>query len=309
MNISSPEEVCPDLDPSGLSETLALAQSGDEHAFAHLVTTLTPVMRVWARRRYCRSAEALECVLQEAWLAAWAGIQVFRSHTHLRQWMYRVVRNIAVSRLRSLEVRQRAERALGERHAAAHDRAGAATTGVWLGNEHRALLDELPPTLRVVCDFYYVREFNVSEIAEALGLSRSAVKMRLHRARESLRETHDSQNASAPGHLVGGAFLALRLLSKCPDGAVWPSKSWRLAQGSRARLRAPPVAPRSRQRALARLPRTRLPLPTEGPRTALARNDLRWREGSSDLVGPALDADDQGSSWAVVARRSHHPSD
>jgi RNA polymerase sigma factor (sigma-70 family) len=51
----------------------------------------------------------------------------------------------------------------------------------------RALL-RLPPRLRVVADLAFAQEWTHEEIAEALGISRSAVKARAFRAMRQLKE-------------------------------------------------------------------------------------------------------------------------
>jgi RNA polymerase sigma-70 factor (ECF subfamily) len=48
-------------------------------------------------------------------------------------------------------------------------------------------LYSLPPKYRVVLYLYYYEEYSIDEIATALKLSRSAIKMRLKRGREKLK--------------------------------------------------------------------------------------------------------------------------
>jgi RNA polymerase sigma-70 factor (ECF subfamily) len=53
----------------------------------------------------------------------------------------------------------------------------------------RAAVAALPPRLREVVVLYYIQELSVEEIREIVGASRSAVEVRLHRARLHLKET------------------------------------------------------------------------------------------------------------------------
>lgn len=52
------------------------------------------------------------------------------------------------------------------------------------------MLMTLPDKYRIVLILYYVEEFNSKEIAKIVGRSTSAVKMRLAKGRELLREAY-----------------------------------------------------------------------------------------------------------------------
>lgn len=52
----------------------------------------------------------------------------------------------------------------------------------------------LPEKYRVCVILHYFEDFSVEQIAKALGLTKSAVKMRLARAREMLKKELDDQN-------------------------------------------------------------------------------------------------------------------
>lgn len=54
------------------------------------------------------------------------------------------------------------------------------------------VVDRLPPTHRAVILLGELRDLSDQEIAEALGISLEAAKMRLHRARAALRALLDS---------------------------------------------------------------------------------------------------------------------
>ena len=51
----------------------------------------------------------------------------------------------------------------------------------------------LPETLRDVTVLYYIEDMSVSEIAKALSIGKSAVKMRLHRARALLEKIYKEE--------------------------------------------------------------------------------------------------------------------
>ena len=55
----------------------------------------------------------------------------------------------------------------------------------------RASIDRLPATYRTVLLLRDIEELDTGEVAEMLGISANAVKIRLHRARQALRELLD----------------------------------------------------------------------------------------------------------------------
>jgi RNA polymerase sigma-70 factor (ECF subfamily) len=173
-------------------------QAGDAEAFAILFQRY--VTKVY-RQAVCllsNPAEAEE-VTQEVFLALYEKAHTFRGEAALSTWLYRLTANAALSRLRRR--RRRREIALEDylprfqengRHLVrpvmnqAHDfdeRLASAEA-------HRLLqeaIDQLRPVDQAVVVLNDLEGFSHREIGEALGLSVSAVKARLHRARLFLR--------------------------------------------------------------------------------------------------------------------------
>ena len=135
--------------------------------------------------------DAEECV-DDAYLAAWNAIPP-QHPEKLGAWLLRVVRNQALRRLRANTAQKR-----GSCYDAALDElADALSTSdtpedALDAKELAALidrfLDELDPTSRVIFMRRYWYSDPVEEIARALGMSRGAVSVRLHRLRKKLRE-------------------------------------------------------------------------------------------------------------------------
>lgn len=119
---------------------------------------------------------------QETFLRAYRALARGERWAHPRAWLYRVASRLATDDYR----RRRLARWLplsGREPDPAPDVAAQAA-------EHLAVqsaLGALPSKYRVPLVLYVYDEWSVSEIAAALGLSPSAVKMRLSRAREKLR--------------------------------------------------------------------------------------------------------------------------
>ena len=70
-----------------------------------------------------------------------------------------------------------------------------AEAGVWdRESEVRDVLDKLPEEYRVPLVLYYFEDCTVEEISRALRLGASAVKMRLKRGREKLKQALEGEN-------------------------------------------------------------------------------------------------------------------
>ncbi|RMH72950.1 MAG: sigma-70 family RNA polymerase sigma factor [Actinomyces sp.] len=124
-----------------------------------------------------------EDVVQEALVKAWTSMPSWEGDTPVR-WLRRVVRNTAISALRS---RSRLEftddlgesAAAGEVHAQVEGREKVQAMARAL-----ATLDELSRTLIVLRE---TDELGYAEIADIVGLTPSAVKAKLYRARHQLK--------------------------------------------------------------------------------------------------------------------------
>lgn len=101
----------------------------------------------------------------------------FESEEHMRRWLFRTVLNQAKDTRRSFWRKNRTE--LNE-----------SITAIFETPEDRQLFEEvsaLPPSYRVVLQLYYYEDFSVKEIAQMIHLSQAAVKKRLSRGRQLLK--------------------------------------------------------------------------------------------------------------------------
>ena len=171
-----------------LSELVAAASAGDAQAFEQLVEathrdTYTLALRLTGNEEDARD------VTQEAYLRAYRGLSKFRGESQFSTWMYRVTANCAATYL-------------GRRGRHRHDELPDASELIDLRTdfdpELRAdaselrdrvmvALDGLPPKLRAVVVLRDVYELSHDSIATELGISSTAAKVRLHRARHKLR--------------------------------------------------------------------------------------------------------------------------
>lgn len=179
-------------------ELIAAAQSGDRRAFDDLVR-LTFVDTFTLACRLTGNEEDARDVAQEAYLRAWRGIGKFRGEAQFSTWMYRITANASASHLRKrhrhrseplddvfepVEERMEAQPAAAAESAEALDRLAGA-------------LAELPAKLRSVVVLKDVYGLPHEAIADELGISVTAAKVRLHRARRRLRDVLFEQGDEA----------------------------------------------------------------------------------------------------------------
>ena len=160
-------------------QVVSAAQQGDPGAIALLVSGSHTHVRRFART-LCSTPEDAEDATQEALIVLYRKIGTLRATAALASWMFQIVRNECIRRSRialrrpisSVEVEPSAEdvalaRLEIERIVAA--------------------IAQLPPDQRAVLVLRDIQGLSGAATAHALGLSRAAMKSRLHRGRETLR--------------------------------------------------------------------------------------------------------------------------
>jgi RNA polymerase sigma-70 factor (ECF subfamily) len=171
------------------AELISAAQRGDRSAFDELVRR-TYVDTYTLALRLTSDEEDARDVVQEAYLRAWKGIGRFRGDAQFSTWLYRITANCAASFVAKRR-RLRAEPLLpGHEPADLHLEAqpeAMAESGADLDRLASAVA-ELPPRLRAVVVLKDVYGLSHEAIAEELGISVSAAKVRLHRGRRRLRD-------------------------------------------------------------------------------------------------------------------------
>lgn len=172
---------------TGMDELVGRAQHGDQLAFDELVRR-THADTYTLAYRLCGNEEDARDVVQDAYLRAYKGVKRFRGDAQFTTWMYRITANCANTlmtkrnRHRHDELPETLADDDHERDPAAHADAMA------LRADLAAALRELSPKLRAVVLLRDVYELPHEDIAAELGISETAAKVRLHRARLQLKD-------------------------------------------------------------------------------------------------------------------------
>ncbi len=171
-----------------LAVLVAQAQSGDESAFRSLVDATYKNMYTLAFRLTGDEEDARD-VTQEAYLRAHRGLSSFRGDAQFSTWMYRVTANCAATYLQRRS-RHRHDRLVDEidlRETRPDMDPESRSEAGELRERLKVAIDALPPKLRAVVVLRDVYEMPHEDIAAELGISVTAAKVRLHRARHRLR--------------------------------------------------------------------------------------------------------------------------
>ncbi len=188
----SPEKL--HIDP----ETLTAMQAGDRAAFARFVDAYSNYVYRVALKILSNPQDAEE-VLQNTFLKVLENIHRFESRASLSTWVYRIAVNEALMLLRQQKRQPLAEADWSDEPEEDEDLKPQYFVD-WcclpeeklLSAELRGYLDEairqLPEKLRVVFILRDMERLSVRETSQVLGISESAVKTRLLRARLKLRD-------------------------------------------------------------------------------------------------------------------------
>lgn len=177
------------VDPSTQAQLVAAAQDGDREAFGELVR-LTYLDAYTLAMRLTANEEDARDVVQDTYLRAWKSLKTFRGDSSFSTWLYRITANSAYTHMakrrrhRSEPLDETSFDIVDER---AVDPAGA-SEGAELRERLARAVDELPPKLRSIVVLRDVYDLPHEAIAEELGISVTAAKVRLHRARKRLRD-------------------------------------------------------------------------------------------------------------------------
>ncbi|HPF73481.1 MAG: sigma-70 family RNA polymerase sigma factor [Rhodanobacteraceae bacterium] len=194
-----------------INQQLPLAQSGDQRAFGRIVAACQGGISAIALAMV-RDVPVSEDIAQDAFIKAWRKLPQLNQSSSFLPWLRQITRNLARDHLRA----KKRERTGGD-----FDVALATVADPGLGHADRMnrqqetevlaeLLDELPEDTRELLLIYYREGQSSQQVAELLGIRDAAVRKRLSRARQSLRDDlltrlGEMAKASAPGV----AFTAL----------------------------------------------------------------------------------------------------
>jgi RNA polymerase sigma-70 factor (ECF subfamily) len=189
--------------PVDVADLVAAAQQGDEKAFEQLVRATSTDVYTLAYRLTGNEEDARD-VVQEAYLRAYKGLSRFRGDAQFSTWLYRITANCAATHMgRTGKHRHDDDEVLERMPDVRHeiDPESTADASDLRGRVNDALA-ELPEALRAVVVLRDVYDLSHDAIAEELGITEAAAKVRLHRARRKLRERLFPMRGEVEAHAV-----------------------------------------------------------------------------------------------------------
>jgi RNA polymerase sigma-70 factor (ECF subfamily) len=194
--LAAPRERAVDraVDEAGL---IRAAQGGDEDAFERLVRNYDQsVLRLASN--LLRSPDEARDVYQEAFLKVYRNLHLFRFDCSFHTWLYRIVTNICLDRLRRRKVRKE-ESAVVQTAEGLVDRAALTPElapqadperQMWnreLGGKITAALEALTPRERTVFELRHYEGLRLRAIGDMIGTTEEAAKNCLFRATQKMR--------------------------------------------------------------------------------------------------------------------------
>ena len=172
-----------DVSESQESRDVRKAARGDVDAFERLYRANAEQIHVLARRLV--GPVDADDAAQDVFVRVWSKLPLFRGDAQFGTWLHRLAVNVlirksALTRRRESRVAALDEQLLQRASADIHARI-----------DIDAALDRLEPAVRQVIVLHDMEGYSHVEIAEILGIGVSAARMRLHRARMTLRAMMD----------------------------------------------------------------------------------------------------------------------
>jgi RNA polymerase sigma-70 factor (ECF subfamily) len=183
------------------SVLLARLRAGDEAAYEKLVREYGGRMLATATRILGNPEDARDAV-QDAFLSAFRAIGSFAGQSRTSTWLHRIVINASLMKIRTRQRRPEEPidpllpAFLEDGHHADPPAEWKEPADVLLQRREtrelvREMIGKLPEAYRTVLVLRDIEELDTQETARLLEISTSAVKTRLHRARQALRTLLD----------------------------------------------------------------------------------------------------------------------
>lgn len=199
------------MDGHNEAALIAGLRAGDPDAYERIVRVYGSRLLAVARRLLRDEEEARDAV-QTALLSAFRAASSFNGDARISTWLHRIVVNAALMRLRTKKRKQ--EEPLSPmlpkfkedgHHAepvSPWDLPDRAVEREQMRTLVRACIARLPESARTVIVLRDMEELTTEEVAEMLGITPNAVKIRLHRARQALG-TLVREELVSPGQASG----------------------------------------------------------------------------------------------------------
>ncbi|MGN7416121.1 sigma-70 family RNA polymerase sigma factor [Paenibacillus sp. SAF-068] len=160
----------------GSTDLVNQAIRGDREAFIRLIRDIENSLYNTAKSML-RKEEDVADAIQETILNAYKSVHTLREPRYFKTWLFRILINECNTMLsrRSLSTAYAEVPSEKREHSSPYDEV-----------DMREAVDRLEESKRIVVVLHYFEDLSLRQVADALNISESAVKMRLTRARQEL---------------------------------------------------------------------------------------------------------------------------
>ncbi len=181
--------------PSDAEDFVSRLQSGDPTAYEELIEQYAELV-FRAAYRVLGNEQDAEDAMQETFLTVYRRIGQFRGESKFSSWLYRVATNAALDLLRSRKRKQGMQEPLAredeESDSELVDAIALLPEEILTEQETmehiHGILASMSPKLSEAFVLYEMDGLSMQETADVLGISPSAAKVRVHRARLLLQK-------------------------------------------------------------------------------------------------------------------------
>jgi RNA polymerase sigma-70 factor (ECF subfamily) len=189
------------VEPCGADEAMGRYSRGDDQAFAIVYDVVAPRLIGYLRRRVTDAAR-VEDIVQQTFLQMHAARGSFLDGAEVLPWAFTIARRVMVDLSRKSSRETPVDPGARQETSAAFMSALASGEEVVLAQETHKLfnqaLDRLTEPQRAAFELMKVEGLSLEQAASVLGTTVTGVKLRAHRAYESLREALLGERKQTP---------------------------------------------------------------------------------------------------------------
>lgn len=175
-------------------------------SMGRLAVLVEPLIRRVAYK-FTRNPDDAEDVMQDSFIRIQKGLGSFEGNSKFTSWAYRVTMSAAIDFIKKRSKYVSVEDILVSHHdndnkesldliygcEESYEERGLDSKVRW--EQLRPAWQKLSPNVQTVLELHTVQDLSYKEIAERLGISESAAKVRVHRGRKSLQEHMEEEQA------------------------------------------------------------------------------------------------------------------
>lgn len=168
-------------------ETIRKIQAGDTDAYAEIVRAYEKKV-FWIAFNYVNHHEEAMDITQESFLRVFKAINRFDLRYNFYTWLYRIVVNLAIDRLRKRGKRNDVSIEEFPTDPAVEADAETVFRNREVGQKIRDVLDSMPEKYRTVILLRDVNGMSCADIGKIIECTNATTRWRLHKAREMFKE-------------------------------------------------------------------------------------------------------------------------